>query len=60
MNYIETVNWLFDQLPVYQIDGVFKYTPGPAPFNESAVTVVSIFNGSLLGKSFMQLLKFVV
>ena len=25
MNYIETVNWLFDQLPVYQIDGVFKY-----------------------------------
>ena len=25
MNYLETVNWLFDQLPVYQIDGVFKY-----------------------------------
>ena len=25
MNYNETVNWLFNQLPVYQIDGVFKY-----------------------------------
>ena len=25
MNYNETVNWLFKQLPVYQRDGVFKY-----------------------------------
>ena len=25
MNYKETVDWLFNQLPVYQIDGVFKY-----------------------------------
>lgn len=25
MNYKETVDWLFKQLPVYQIDGVFKY-----------------------------------
>ena len=25
MNYDETVDWLFNQLPVYQIDGVFKY-----------------------------------
>ena len=25
MNYEQTVNWLFNQLPVYQIDGIFKY-----------------------------------
>lgn len=25
MNYTQTVNWLFNQLPVYQIDGIFKY-----------------------------------
>ena len=25
MNYNQTVNWLFNQLPVYQLDGVFKY-----------------------------------
>ena len=25
MNYDETVDWLFNQLPVYQVDGVFKY-----------------------------------
>jgi len=25
MNYKETVDWLFKQLPVYQIEGVFKY-----------------------------------
>ena len=25
MNYTQTVNWLFNQLPVYQIDGKFKY-----------------------------------
>ena len=25
MNYNETINWLFKQLPVYQRDGVFKY-----------------------------------
>ncbi|MDC0117720.1 Mur ligase family protein, partial [Flavobacteriaceae bacterium] len=25
MNYNQTVNWLFNQLPVYQVDGVFKY-----------------------------------
>jgi dihydrofolate synthase/folylpolyglutamate synthase len=25
MDYQQTVNWLFDQLPVYQVDGVFKY-----------------------------------
>ena len=25
MNYKETVNWLFNQLPVFQLDGFFKY-----------------------------------
>ena len=25
MNYEQTVNWLFNQLPVYQLDGIFKY-----------------------------------
>ena len=25
MNYKQTVNWLFNQLPVYQLDGIFKY-----------------------------------
>ena len=25
MNYNQTVNWLFNQLPVYQVEGVFKY-----------------------------------
>ena len=25
MDYKQTVNWLFNQLPVYQIEGVFKY-----------------------------------
>ena len=25
MDYQQTVNWLFDQLPVYQVDGFFKY-----------------------------------
>ena len=25
MDYKQTVNWLFDQLPVYQVDGFFKY-----------------------------------
>ena len=25
MNYKETVNWLFNQLPVYQRDGFLKY-----------------------------------
>ena len=25
MNYKETVNWLFEQLPVYQRDGFLKY-----------------------------------
>lgn len=25
MNYEQTVNWLFNQLPVYQLDGIFRY-----------------------------------
>lgn len=25
MNYQQTVNWLFNQLPVYQNEGIFKY-----------------------------------